>query len=178
MISFKSKILVKILNYYFLNPEAELYINELAKKLELDPKNVDRKLKELEREGLFTSEFRGKERFFSINIEYPLLEQYRQIFIKTHGLVQRLKEITRDIYGINEMYIFGSYAKNKMEASSDVDILAIGKHSTLELQKKINILQKEFGREFNVVNMSEDELKKKKMSQFVKNIFSGAHIKI
>ena len=63
MISFKSKIANKILNYYFNNPDTRCYVNELAKKLDLDPKNLHRKLEELEKEGIFKSEFRGKERY-------------------------------------------------------------------------------------------------------------------
>ena len=48
MISLRSKVAVKLLDYYFLNPEAQHYINELARILELDPKNTETKLKEFE----------------------------------------------------------------------------------------------------------------------------------
>ena len=91
MISFKSKVTIAILNYYFLNQDARHYINELAKILGLDPKNVYRKLTELEKEGLFRSEFRGKERYFFLAKDYSLLENYRQIFLKTYGLEDQLK---------------------------------------------------------------------------------------
>ncbi|MCX5667712.1 MAG: hypothetical protein NTY34_05330 [Candidatus Omnitrophica bacterium] len=40
MISLRSKVAIKLLDYYFLNPEAQVYINELARILELDPKNT------------------------------------------------------------------------------------------------------------------------------------------
>jgi len=63
MISLRSKITIKLLDYYFLNPNAQVYINELARILEIDPKNTETKLKELEMEGLFKSEFRGKQRY-------------------------------------------------------------------------------------------------------------------
>ena len=44
MISFKSKVTKSILNYYFLNPDAVHYVNELAKILKADAKNMHRKL--------------------------------------------------------------------------------------------------------------------------------------
>jgi len=60
MISLRSKVTIKLLDYYFLNPEAQVYINELTRILGLDPKNTETKLKELEKEGFFKSEFRRK----------------------------------------------------------------------------------------------------------------------
>lgn len=179
MISFKSKITVKLLDYFFINPEAERYVNELAVLLKLDPKNLYRKLEELEKEGIFRSKFRGKERYFSLAADFPLLEHYRQIFLKTFGLERRLKEIVAGVPGIKKAYIFGSYAGDKMDASSDIDLLAIGEHSVLELQKQIVQLQRELGREINVVNMSEKELKtRKKKDQFIKNIFNAKIIEL
>ncbi|MFH0876882.1 MAG: hypothetical protein V1863_01480, partial [Candidatus Omnitrophota bacterium] len=65
---------IRLLDYYFLNPDAQAYINELARILELDPKNTETKLKEFEKEGLFRSEFRGKERYFFLAKDNPLLE--------------------------------------------------------------------------------------------------------
>lgn len=180
MISFKSKITVKILNYFFLNPEAKLYINELAKTLGLDPKNAYRKLEELEAEGLFQSEFRGKERYFFLVKTNPLLSHYRQIFLTTFGLEQKLREILKNLPGVEEGYLFGSYARNKMISSSDIDVLIIGSHSVLELQKEINHLQKEIGREFNIINLSRKEFdaKKKTKDQFIKNVFEDKTIKL
>ena len=180
MISLKSKITQKVLNYFFLNPEDKRYINELAKILDLDPKNLFRKLEELENEGLLGSEFRGKERFFFLNKSYSLLEHYCHIFLKTLGLEQELREIINNTEGIKEAYIFGSYARSKMDASSDIDILLIGNHSTLQVQKKINKLQKEVAREFNVISLSikEFEKKKKQKNQFIENILKSKPIKL
>lgn len=179
MISFKSKVTIKILDYFFLNQDAENYVNELAKILDLDPKNLHRKLGELEREGLFKSEFRGKERYFSLVKDFNLFEHYRQIFLKTFGLENKLKQVVGSVSGIKKAYIFGSYASDKMDSSSDVDILAIGSHSVLDLQKKISKLQRELRREFNVVNMGEAEFNKKKTGdQFIKNIFNNKVIEL
>jgi len=180
MISLRSKITIKLLDYYFLNPEAQVYINELARVLELDPKNTETKLKELEKEGLLKSEFRGKQRYFFLAKDNPVLEHYRQIFLKTHGIEKRLKDALNAIKGIKEAYLFGSYASNKMDSSSDIDILAIGTHSVLELQRVIVKLQKDTGREFNVTNLSPKEFaaKKKDKNHFVNNVFKSKTIRL
>ena len=180
MISLRSKVTIKLLDYYFLNPEAEVYINELARILELDPKNTETKLKELEKEGLFKSEFRGKQRYFFLAKDNPVLEHYRQIFLKTHGIEKRLKDALNSIKGIKEAYLFGSYASNKMDSSSDIDLLAIGAHSVLELQRVIAKLQKDIGREFNVTNLSEKEFGKKKKDKdhFISSVFKTKIIRL
>jgi len=180
MISLRSKVAVKILNYFFINPEARHYINELAGILGLDPKNTDTKLKELERAGLLKSEFSGKQRYFYLSKEFPLLEEYKKIVLKTAGIESELKKILSKIPKIKEAYLFGSYAKGKMDEMSDIDLLVIGDHSVLALQKEINKAQKEMGREINAISFSEKEFeqKKDKNSPFVKKIFSEKHIKL
>lgn len=180
MISLRSKIAVKILNYYFLNPDAGHYINELARILEVDPKNLDRKLKELEREGILRSEFSGKQRYFYLAKNSALVKNYRQVFLSTVGLEEQLSSVLKKISGVKKAYIFGSYAKDKLGAASDIDILVIGHHSILDLQKEINRIQRYSGREINTVNMGEDEFnqKRKNNNQFLKQIFSGKTIKL
>jgi len=180
MISLRSKVAIKLLDYYFLNPDAQHYINELARILELDPKNTETKLKEFEKSGIFKSEFRGKERYFFLSKNSPILGHYRQIFLKTYGIEKRLKDALRGIEGLKEAYIFGSYASNKMDSSSDIDILAIGSHSVLELQRVIAKLQKDAGREFNVTNLGpkEFETKKKSKDPFIKSLLKTKTIRL
>ena len=180
MISLRSKVTIKLLDYYFLNPEAEVYINELSRLLNLDPKNTETKLKELEKEGLFKSEFRGKQRYFFLAKDNPVLEHYRQIFLKTYGIEKKLKDMLSHIKGLKEAYLFGSYASNKMDSSSDIDLLAVGAHSVLELQRIIAKLQKETGREFNVINLSTKEFEKKKKDKepFLNRVFKNKTIRL
>jgi len=180
MISLRSKVAIKLLNYFFLNPSAEHYINELARILELDPKNTEAKLKEFEEAGFFKSEFRGKQRYFFLAKNNPILEHYKQIFLKTYGIEKRLQNTLKSVEGLKEAYMFGSYAANKMDSSSDIDILAVGSHSVLDLQRLIVKLQKDSGREFNVTNFSLKEFtqKKKRKDPFVVRVFKGKTIKL
>ena len=92
MLDIKSKITQKLLTYYFANLSASHYVNELARMLEVDPGNLDRKLRELEKEGLFVSEKQGNLKFFQLNKSYPLLEEVRKWYKMKYGLEKRLKE--------------------------------------------------------------------------------------
>lgn len=180
MISMKSKITKVLLNYFFLNPGESLFVNEISRKLDLDKRNLVKKLKELEEEGIMLSETRGNQKIYSINRLYPLYEEYRKIVFKTIGIESKLKRMLKQVPGIEKVYLFGSYAKDAMEVHSDIDLLVIGDHKIMDLQKEVSKLQKEIGREINVVNMDrkEFEVRKKKNDSFVETIFKEKNIEV
>ncbi len=180
MLNFKSKITEKILRFYFLNAGAREYINELAKIIEADPGNLDRKLKEMEAEGILSSEFSGKERYYSLNTKYPLLKELKKIYLAKHGLAEALKKRLGKLAGLRQAYIFGSYAGKNFSAESDIDLLLIGSHSALEAQEAVLPLQRQLQREFNIVDLTEKEFSKRKADkdEFIANIFAGKIIKI
>lgn len=174
MISFRSKITKKLLNYFFLNPQERQYATALARLIHEDPKNVYSKLIELENEGLFISEYSGRQRYFSLSSRYPMLKEVKKLFFASAGFEQEFSRLLKSVQGVESAYLFGSYISNKMTAESDIDILVIGNHSELALQKKINDLQRNLAREINIVSMSPREFiqKKKQMHPFIQNIFS------
>lgn len=180
MISLRSEITRKILNYFFLNPEDTLYVNELSRKLEADKRNLVKKMKELEQEGILKSQIRGNLKFYSLNRNYPLYKEYKRIILKTIGFEDSLKSITEGIAGIKQAYIYGSYAKNKMDVYSDIDLLVVGNHSVIALQRKLNKLQREIKREINIVSMDVNDFKKriKNKDPFVCEILKGKNIRI
>lgn len=180
MISLKSEVTKKLLNYLFLNPEQSLYLNEISNNLSLDKRNLVKKIRELEREGFLKSETRGNLKFYRINKDYPLYNEYRQIVLKTVGFEENLKNTLKSLKGIKDTYIYGSYAENKMAPHSDIDLLVIGSHSIGSLQKNLNKLQKQINREINVVNMDESEFNKriKNKDPFITGILKNKHIKI
>lgn len=180
MISLRSEITRKLLNYFFLNPEASLYVNELARKLVLDKRNLVKKIKELEKEGLLKSQARGNLKLYSINRRYPLYKEFKNIILKTVGFEDKLKKLINQTKGIDKAYIYGSYAQNKMDVHSDIDLLIIGNHSIILLQKKLNKLQRELDREINAVNMDKKEFenRRKKKNPFILGILKKKHIEI
>jgi len=180
MISLRSRITQKILNLFFLNEKERFYVNELAKEIKEDPKNVYRKLIDFNKEGILLDEFQGKERYFFLNKKFPLLREYKNIILKSLGFEKILKEELKKIKGINSVYVFGSYAQNKLSLESDIDILVIGDFDSLKFQKIILDIQKLTGREINSIELTKKEFEKKTRERdpFLKDIFSKKYIKI
>ena len=179
MISIRSKSTQSILNYFFINENSSFYINELAKILNIDVSNLYKILTKLEREGLLLSEFKGKERYFSLNRNFPLLNAYKEIVKKTIGLPVILKKNLEDFSEIEHIYIYGSYAKGNFSQTSDIDIIVIGNIKRLEISKVFSKLEKEFGREFNYIIFSPEEfIRKKNSDPFLIDVFSNKIIQV
>ncbi len=180
MISLRSKVTQRVLSYFFTNEEAECYVNELARRLDVDPKNLHIKLLELEEVGLLRSRFSGKQRYFRLNKQYPLLHEYQTIARQTFGLPNELAAALKNIKGINEAFLFGSYAKGTMDQASDIDLMVVGDHSPRAVSKELERIQKGFGRVINVTNISKAELLRRKAAKdpFIKDVFSHKRITV
>lgn len=180
MRQFKSQVEIKVLGYYFLNPQAKHYINELADLLQVDPGNLYRKLKELEREGVLISEKSGNQKYYFLNKKYPLLRELKKTYEAKFGIENLLKNKLSSLKGLQEAYVFGSFAANKLQQESDIDVLLIGTHSSIAAKKLIVPLQNTIKREINIIDMTPDELKKRKKEKdrFIDDIFSKKMIRI
>ena len=171
MISLKSKITREVLAGLFLKPQDSFYVNELARRFKLDSGNLTRKLHELESAGLLKSENRGREKYYSLDPAYPLLQEYRHIVMKTVGVEASLKQLLVTLPGVQKAFIFGSYAEDRMDSASDIDLLVVGEHNTLDLQRKIAKLQRLLSREINMISLSNKEYQvKTKSHDFFKTI--------
>ncbi len=179
MLSLRSKITRAVLSYFLLHDHAELYVLEMARRLHLDDSNLAKKLRELEREGILQCAEKGKERYYSLNQAFPLLKEYRQIVLKTVGLEATLRDLLKGVGGVEEAYLFGSYAEDRLDSSSDIDLLAVGNHDTVELRKKLTGVQKTTDREINLVSMSRQEYeKRKKQDSFVRSLQKSKKVRL
>jgi len=180
MISLRSEITRKILNYFFINPHESLYVNELSRKLDLDKRNLVKKIRDLEKEGILVHQSRGNLKLYTINKRYPLYDEYKKIIMTTIGFEGRLRSALRGMKGIKGAYIYGSYAKDKMDVHSDIDLLVVGNESSIVVLRRIKGLQKEIEREINVMNMDEAEFRRriKNKDPFILDVQSKKHIRI
>ncbi|MCG2809185.1 MAG: nucleotidyltransferase domain-containing protein [Candidatus Portnoybacteria bacterium] len=178
MINFKSKIAQRVLGYFLVNLQADMYLNEMVRKFTVDRGNLVKKLAEWEKEGILIKRKRGNLSIYKINQRYPFLSEVRSIFKKSFGIEKILREKLKCIKGIKFAIIFGSYAKDKLSAESDIDLLLVGSHDSIDATKEIIKLQKQFDREINVIDMSLEEFEEKQNEEFLKNIFSEKHIKL
>jgi len=180
MLSLRSELRRKLLTYFYTNRSARVYVRRLASALGVDSTNLSRELARLEREGLLHSETEGKQRYYSINPQYPYLKAVFSLLQGTVGIVPTLKSALHHVPGIDKAYLYGSFARNEADAASDIDLLIIGQPDASNLLKEISRLEKNLHREVTYTVLKPQELKRKLAAHdpFLTDVWQGKRIEL
>ncbi len=178
MLNLNSKTRRRVLRYYFTNPTARHHGRDLAHRLDVDPSNLSKELRDLESEGLFISEISGRQKYFRLNRKYPLFAEVRRIVEKTIGIAPLLTESLKRIDGIQEAYLYGSFARNQQDLTSDIDVLVIGNPKANALAKAIRALESQLGREINytVLTRKEFDTRRARKDAFLEDIWHNERL--
>jgi predicted nucleotidyltransferase len=178
MIDLRSKVRQRLLAYYFANPAARLHLRDLAGQLDIDPSNLSKELRRLETEGLFRSEVSGRQKYFQLNRDYPLFAEVRSIVSKTIGAPSLLAQALKKIEGIEEAYLYGSFASNQQDASSDIDVLVIGAPRDEALAEAMRRIERQLGREvsYTVLTRKEFDSRRARKDAFLENVWRNKRI--
>jgi predicted nucleotidyltransferase len=175
----KSKTREKILQLYFSDPAKKYYLRQLEKLLELPVGNIRRELLALEKSGLFNKEQAGNQVYYFLNTDSAWFKDIKSIIFKTIGAEGVLKKELKKIKGINKAFIFGSFAKDKENTASDIDLMIIGRVDDDKLVVSISKLERVFNREINYHIFDEKEWEEKsKSDSFLKAVNKAPKIKI
>lgn len=174
----KSKLRSKLLAFYFNHPGVELYVRELARIIKEDPTNLLRELNKLEKQGIFISTFKGRQKYFKLNKNFSLYSEFKNIVAKTVGIETDLLRLIEGTDGVEFCFIYGSYASGKDSGDSDIDLFIIGKINKDLLIEKINRLEKKISRDINYRIFSEKDFKKvvNEKNSFILNILKNKKI--
>lgn len=180
MLDLRSKARQRLLAYYFTNPAARHHLRDLADRLSIDPSNLSRELRRLEREGLFRSEVIGRQKYFQLRREYPLFNEVRSIVVKTFGAAPLIAQSLRELEGIEGAYLYGSFARNQQDAASDIDVLVIGTPRSEGLAEAVRKLERQLGREINytVLTRKEFDSRRTRKDAFLENVWRHKRISL
>jgi predicted nucleotidyltransferase len=180
MIDLRSKARQRLLAYYFANPTARLHLRDLAQRLSIDPSNLSKELGRLEREGLFRAEVSGRQKYFQLDREYPLFAEVRGIVSKTIGARSLIAQSLKEIEGIEEAYLYGSFASNQQDAASDIDVLVIGNPPDKVLAEAMRKIERHLGREVNytVLTRKEFDSRRARRDAFLENVWHNKRVSL
>lgn len=126
----RSKAQGDILAALFMSPERELSIVELAALVDVSPPQAMREVNRIEDAGLVTTTKRGHSRLIRVETNNPVFGPLAELMAVTFGAVPVLKGLLADIAGIQEAFIYGSWAARYSEqpgaVPGDIDVLVIG----------------------------------------------------
>lgn len=180
MLDFRSNARRRLLAFYFTSPSFRLHLRDLCKRLGIDASNLSKELRRLEKEGLFRSELSGRQKYFQLNRHYPLFHEVRRIVSKTIGAVPLIASSLKKIEGIREAYLYGSFARNQQDASSDIDLLVIGVPPGEALAEAMRKLERQLGREINysVMSRMEFDSRRARKDAFLENVWHNKRVSL
>ena len=146
---------------FLLDPDLKSTASQIAKKTKNHQKSTQLFLDSLENEGILKSKRDGKNKLFFFNKDnvqvvknFMLsLEHLRTInFYKINPKIKQfIEKITAFING--SIVLFGSYANNSHNNSSDIDILIIGNYD----EKKVSEVANTYNLDISIKHMEKYE---------------------
>jgi predicted nucleotidyltransferase len=121
-----SAIQQRVLAYLFGQPERSFFATELIKLVAGGSGAVQRELARLAQSGLVTVTRMGTQKHYQANPKSPIFAELCAITQKTVGLALPLREALAPLASrITAAFVFGSVAKRRDTAASDIDVLVL-----------------------------------------------------
>ena len=175
---FSSKLRVKVLSHLFSHPAEAFHVRRLAGELEESAGSVARELAHLKKAGVLTSRSVGNQKHYSLREDNPILEDLRNIFLKTSGASAELRSVLERIAGVSVAFIYGSYASGEAHAASDIDLMVVGDVSDRELAPAVARVERRLKRRINYTLYTRAEVESRlgKPGEFVHEVLAGPKI--
>lgn len=175
---FRSQGQARLLARLYLGDPKPMPMRELARELGLVPSRVYAEVERLEDAGLVASERVGRQRLVRPNPESPFFPELRGLLLKAFGPASVLEALLAPIPGIDEAFIYGSWAKRYQGepgvAPEDVDLMVVGEPPVDDVYEASERASRELGREVAVTVLSPSEWSSD--SGFVAGIRSGPRV--
>jgi predicted nucleotidyltransferase len=136
---------------------------------------VQRKLKQLTDLGLILRSHRGNQVVFQANRRSPIFRELKSLVAKTVGVRDVLRSALASLAGeIAIAFVYGSVARQTERASSDADLMVLGRSSFTQLVAGLGPAQKALGREINptVFPVSEFQSKFAAKNHFLRSVMA------
>ncbi|MBI5882419.1 MAG: nucleotidyltransferase domain-containing protein [Elusimicrobia bacterium] len=176
----KSRARRSLFALFFTNPEAEYFPRQLERVTGVLVGNLQRELVRMEAAGLLSSRRLGKLKLYKLNVEHPLYPELKGLVAKTVGLEEAIRGWLSGVDGVEAVCIYGSFARNRERADSDLDLLVIGDVDEKPLIQSVKELEKQLQREVNYTLYSRQDWIKRRHGRdsFVAEVLKSPRIRI
>jgi predicted nucleotidyltransferase len=170
----------RLLGLLFGQADRSFYATELIALIGAGSGAVQRELARLEQSGLLTTRRIGSQKHYQANPDSPIYEELRGIARKTVGLAEPLRKALAPLARkLVAAFVYGSVAKKRDTASSDIDLMVISDSvSHADLFKVLEPVTEQLRRTINPTVYTRGELKKriKEKNHFVTRVLSQPRI--
>ena len=149
-------------------------MREMERQAALSLGTIRQDLQKLVKLDLVKARRDGNRLYYRANTDHPLFPEIRNLVLKTAGLVEVIKSAL-DREGIEVAFIFGSLARSKERAESDVDLMVIGTIGLRSLSSRLAGVSEQIGREINPHALSIEEFRRRKQNgnHFLSNVLES-----
>lgn len=155
----RSELQGELLSWLFLHPETEFSLAELARRYEVSPSTVTREADRLVAAGLVGERRRGNLRLLRARVDTVVAGPLAELLAVTFGPTAVLGELLARVPGVEEAYIYGSWAARYRgqpgDVPRDVDVLVVGNADEDDLYEVSRDAERTLGREVNIQRVSQ-----------------------
>lgn len=140
----------RVLGLLYAQPDRSFYTKEILRLTSMGVATIKRELDRMEAAGLLTMTRIGNQHHYQANPECPIYAELLGIVKKTFGITDIIRQALSSLSEqITWAFIFGSVASGKETATSDIDLMVVGKASFTEVVGLLYPAQATLGREIN-----------------------------
>jgi len=169
-----SEARAKVLTALFSERDRAFYQTELARATGLRIVAVQRQLKRLVAAGLVSASVSGGRQVYSADPRSPIFHEISAIVRKLRGPAIILRPALKP-HKVELAFVFGSFASGAAAASSDIDLMVLGRESTRVVRTELTRAERDLGRSVNehVMTAREWTTRLRKEDPFLTNVRAG-----
>lgn len=171
---FRSQQQLRILGVLFGEAADDIAIGELAERARVAQPTASREVARLAEHGLVVTRSLGRNTLVSANWDLPWAKELRSILVQTIGVLGRLAGVLQDVEGLDEAYVFGSwaarYAGEPGPPPRDVDVAVIGGPALRSVRQAVRHVERELAVDVNPVIIEPKRWRAKKPDAFVQQL--------
>lgn len=108
---------------FLLHPKSEFFIREITRKLSEQINSVRRELNNLKKVGLLKTRSRNRKKYYYINHEFALLEEFQNIFTKVSNPQDEIVKAVSNLGKVDLLLFSGQFVGSD---NSGVDMFIVG----------------------------------------------------
>jgi DNA-binding transcriptional ArsR family regulator len=148
----------ELLAWLFLHPEREFSLTELARRFGVSRATVMREADRFVSAGLVADRRQGNLRFIRARTDNVVAGPLAELLAVTYGPTAVLGEVLASVPGVNEAYVYGSWAARYRgqggDVPRDVDVLVVGDADDDDLYDAARAAERRLGREVSIRRVS------------------------
>lgn len=169
---FVSKVRMKALKFFFLNPTSQIHLRGAVREFEEEINAVRRELLRLEKAGILKVEAQGNRKYFKLDSENSMIPELVSMMHKSYGLGAEIINSEKKLGDIEFAILTSSYTKGAYIGDQIIDLAIIGQPNLEVLSEIIEKYENKNGREihYTVLKSNEFHIRKRRKDEFLTNL--------